>query len=143
MTMHLERGLTTLNTKKRPKKKLSFKRLERIKILWRSHNKFMKKIKATSCLMSYKDYIKYMQGTYRPKRKITIINNTFSGNINYTRDTESIPLSNKITGTGATKKERMVYSGERKLLGIATMHKSNLVPVWAEEDAKDIARMRR
>jgi hypothetical protein len=35
------------------------------------------------------------------------------------------------------------YSGERRLLGIATMHKSNMVPVFDEQDAKDIARMRR
>lgn len=41
------------------------------------------------------------------------------------------------------KKERMVYSGERKLLGIATLHKSNMVPVFDEQDAKDIAKMRR
>jgi len=36
-----------------------------------------------------------------------------------------------------------VYSGERKLIGIATMHKSNMVPVFAKSDAEDIARMRR
>ena len=37
------------------------------------------------------------------------------------------------------------YSGERQLLGIATMHKSNMVPVFADnkEVAVDIARMRR
>jgi len=37
------------------------------------------------------------------------------------------------------------YSGERQLLGIATMHKSNMVPVFADnkEVAIDIARMRR
>jgi hypothetical protein len=28
-------------------------------------------------------------------------------------------------------------------LGIATMHKSNLVPVWGEEEAIELARMRR
>jgi hypothetical protein len=37
----------------------------------------------------------------------------------------------------------MVYSGERKLLGIATMHKSNMVPVFSSEEATEIARMRR
>jgi len=43
----------------------------------------------------------------------------------------------------------MQYTGERKLLGIAVMHKSNLVPVFEEETgekgqyAKDLARMRR
>jgi len=59
-----------------------------------------------------------------------------------TRDTAS--LSNKIAGHG-TSRDRMVYSGERQLIGIATMHKSNMVPIFADkkEDAKDIASMRR
>lgn len=35
-----------------------------------------------------------------------------------------------------------VYTGTR-LIGIATMHKSNMVPVFSIEDAKDISRMRR
>ena len=48
--------------------------------------------------------------------------------------------------SSSTKKaEPKVYTGKRKLLGIATMHKSNMVPVFADrpEDAIDIARMRR
>jgi len=59
-----------------------------------------------------------------------------------TRDT--VPLGNNIAGHGPAK-ESMVYSGERQLLGIATMHKSNMVPVFADrkEDAKDISSMRR
>ena len=47
-------------------------------------------------------------------------------------------------GNGPTSKPaEKVYSGERKLIGIATMHKSNMVPVFAKSDAEDIARMRR
>lgn len=38
--------------------------------------------------------------------------------------------------------ERPKYTGEN-LLGIAVMHKSNLVPVFKAQDAVDIARMRR
>jgi hypothetical protein len=62
----------------------------------------------------------------------------------YQSTKETIPLSNKIAGHGAAK-ESMTYSGERQLLGIATMHKSNMVPIFADkkEDALDIARMRR
>jgi len=43
------------------------------------------------------------------------------------------------------KKESLQYTGERKLVGIATMHKSNAVPIFEsdKEHAKDIARMRR
>ena len=53
-------------------------------------------------------------------------------------------LSNKVAGHGPAK-EGNTYSGERQLLGIATMHKSNMVPIFADkkEDAKDIAEMRR
>ena len=50
--------------------------------------------------------------------------------------------SNKISGF-APKKDKNVYSGSRKLLGIAAMHKSNLVPVFDKSDAKEIAKMRR
>ena len=50
----------------------------------------------------------------------------------------------KSVGT-TTKQETKVYSGERKLMGIATMHKSNAVPVFEDDKklAKDIAKMRR
>lgn len=52
--------------------------------------------------------------------------------------------SDKIAGHGPAK-EPKVYSGERQLIGVAAMHKSNLVPIFADrkEDAKDIAQMRR
>lgn len=45
----------------------------------------------------------------------------------------------------APKRKENVYSGERKLIGIATMHKSNAVPVFEDnkELAKEIAQMRR
>ena len=51
---------------------------------------------------------------------------------------DKIPVSEK-----GNKKQGIHYTGERKLLGIGLMHKSNLVPVWDEEDAKDITKMRR
>ena len=63
---------------------------------------------------------------------------------NYREGARSLPTSDKICGHGPAK-ESMTYSAERQLLGIATMHKSNMVPIFADkkEDAKDIARMRR
>ena len=42
----------------------------------------------------------------------------------------------------ATKAAPKVYTGD-KIVGIAAMHKSNLVPVFNEEAAKDISKMRR
>ena len=61
----------------------------------------------------------------------------------YRTSGNSIPTSDVIPGGSTAQKERQVYSGERRLLGIATMHKSNMVPVFDSKDAKDIAKMRR
>ena len=50
----------------------------------------------------------------------------------------------KDTGGNATKAvaPTTVYTGTA-MLGVATMHKSNSVPVFSEQDAKDVSRMRR
>lgn len=52
--------------------------------------------------------------------------------------------SDRVAANGAAR-EPMIYSGERQLLGVATMHKSNMVPIFADKksDAVDIAQMRR
>ena len=61
----------------------------------------------------------------------------------YSSDPNYPPCSDKIPVGTSQRKEVQQYSGKRKLLGIATMHKSNIVPVFDKEDAKDIAKMRR
>jgi hypothetical protein len=61
----------------------------------------------------------------------------------YEPDPNVPKCSDKIpVGTGG-KKEQMQYSGKRRLIGIGLMHKSNLVPIWDEEGAKEISTMRR
>lgn len=42
----------------------------------------------------------------------------------------------------AVKAPSKVYTGD-KIIGIGTMHKSNVVPIFSEEQAKDISTMRR
>ena len=57
-------------------------------------------------------------------------------------NTRHIPsLDTGHSGPVATK-ENPKYTGT-KILGIGTMHKSNAVPVFSEEEAHDIATMRR
>jgi hypothetical protein len=46
------------------------------------------------------------------------------------------------TGGNATLSPAKVYTGSM-VKGIATMHKSNAVPIFSDEQAVDIARMRR
>lgn len=57
------------------------------------------------------------------------------------RESPKIPSGDTYDKFVAPKRERK-YTGD-KLVGIATMHKSNMVPVFKQEDAEDIARMRR
>ena len=56
------------------------------------------------------------------------------------RSTAHIPSLS--TPGGSTAPVRKVYTGD-KVLGIATMHKSNAVPIFAQEEAVEISRMRR
>lgn len=60
------------------------------------------------------------------------------------RDSKQYPsLSNTgIPNGGCTKAAPKVYTGNN-LLGIATMHKSNMVPVFSNKEAEDISKMRR
>lgn len=45
-------------------------------------------------------------------------------------------------GGSATKRDAPVYTGTA-MIGIGQMHKSNAVPIFAQEDAEAIAKMRR
>jgi hypothetical protein len=58
------------------------------------------------------------------------------------RDVPHYPSYHSSGHIGGTAKEVNKYSGEY-LIGIATMHKSNLVPVGKDDDARNYATMRR
>ena len=128
MSMHLVgpyMTTTKYNSKKRNRKKTA-----KLLKAEAEHEKFMRKMGVSQEQLEGKLYDKY------GKRK----------SVNERPDYNTGPrmTSDTIAGHGAAK-ESMIYSGERKLLGIATMHKSNMVPIFADkkEDAKDIASMRR
>ena len=59
------------------------------------------------------------------------------------RRTTARPPSLDTGHVGAvTSKPSPVYTGD-KIIGIGTMHKSNAVPIFSDEQAKDISSMRR
>ena len=60
----------------------------------------------------------------------------------YSPDPNQPKTGDKIPVAGGKKAQPQAYSGERKLIGIGLMHKSNLVPVWDEESAKEITLMK-
>ncbi len=148
MTMHLVRGMSSLNTKKKKKSKLTLSKIAKYQEQLKEHNKFMKRIGCNT--MDLQEFIAYCQGNYKPKKQ----NKEFKPlkqSDTWVRETANIPSRDtKESFAPATKKESMQYTGERKLVGIAMMHKSNLVPVFADDNDKtgqkqatEIAQMRR
>ena len=69
------------------------------------------------------------------------LSSSYSLKIPEGRDTTS-HIKSVDTGGNAVLKPRPLYTGT-KVKGIATMHKSNAVPVFSDEEAQDISKMRR
>ena len=126
MSMHLVGPyMTTTSYKKRKAKKKTQKQIE----AEAKHEKWLRKMNA------------HPEQIARNKEKNA--NVSILSVPDYSSDRPTIPTSDVIPGGSTARQERLIYSGERRLLGIATMHKSNMVPVFDSKDAKDIAKMRR
>jgi hypothetical protein len=139
--MHLVQGMSSLNTKKR-KKKLTEKKLQELEVEWRKYNKRMRQSGCHSAQFeNFKDYVAYCQGTYKPTLKG--VAGTYKPDEGYRRETKYIPSRGDGVGNGL-KKEAPKYTGD-EIAGIATMHKSNAVPIRKDDKqgAIDIANMRR
>jgi len=126
MSMHLVGPyMTTTSYKKRKAKNKTKKMLE----AEAKHDKWLRKMNA---------HPEQIAESKKKNANVSILSVP-----DYRSSGNSIPTSDVIPGGSTGPKERLVYSGERRLLGVATMHKSNMVPVFDREDAKDIAQMRR
>lgn len=135
MSMHLcGPGLTTTNTRNR-KKKLTDNQYHKMCVDWRAYNKQMRRIGSRE--KTLEEYIAYRQGKskYTPK----IIKDPLEAT---TLRRESPKVNSGVgIGVGGARKE-MTYTGTL-IKGIATMHKSNAVPIINDEQAVEVARMRR
>jgi len=144
MSMHLVGPyMTTTNYKKKKQKPRTKAQQAKFEQEHRDYNKRMKRMNCHDQMMSLEDYDLYVRGQYKPKSNAVAPKSLIQSN-SYRRETPHIPSAGAPIGN-APKQESNVYSGERQLLGIATMHKSNMVPIFADnkEQAKEIAQMRR
>ena len=95
---------------------------------------FVMAIVSTGC--SY-DFTGCKRKKVKPKGEVYVAPQT------YRRDS-GVTYKSADNGTcNTSKKETNVYSGEQKLLGISTLHKSCLQPVFDKQTAIDNANMRR
>jgi hypothetical protein len=105
------------------------------------------KRKAEEADRSWKELLK-RQGIEQQERKQRRAMSAPSLSGNYSlaipegRNTTAHIPSRDTGGGNATLPAKKVYTGT-KVLGIATMHKSNAVPIFSDEQAVDISKMRR
>jgi hypothetical protein len=85
-----------------------------------------------------------LKDRYAPKTKVKLGRSSYVPPKPMRRDADQPRLPSVDTGhTGAvTIKRPMQYTGD-KIVGIGTMHKSNAVPIFTDQEAKDISSMRR
>jgi hypothetical protein len=100
---------------------------------WKEDCKFAKRVGTKA--KTYDEYILYRQGKYKPK-----LRGTPMPDYNISDHRLKYPSGDGMGSTYARKEN--IYTGDR-LLGIATMHKSNMVPVFSQESAEEISKMRR
>jgi hypothetical protein len=131
MSMHLEGPWLSTTGKRKGKKK--FASAEHAK-------------KARELEESWKELLK-RQGVEQEERKrargmsAPSLSSSYSLKIPEGRNTTA-HIKSVDTGGNAVLKPSPVYTGT-KVKGIATMHKSNAVPVFSDEQAVDISKMRR
>jgi len=131
--------MTTTNYKKKKQKPRTKAQQAQFEQSHREYNKSMKRMGCHDQMMSLEDYDLYCRGQYKPKLKGVYV---APENKSYQRETPNIPSLGNGVGV-ATKKEATRYTGDL-IVGIATMHKSNAVPVMrGTTQAEDIAKMRR
>ena len=141
MTMSLVGPYLTTTNYKKPKQKQRTKAQQaKFEQQHREYNKSMKRMGCHDQMMSIEDYDLYCRGLYKPKEKKREV---YKPPIPaYRRETKEYASFGDGVGV-ATKKESQRYTGDL-IVGIATMHKSNAVPVMrGTTQAKDIAAMRR
>jgi hypothetical protein len=157
MTMHLERGLTTTSTRKR-KIKITKAQQEEFERGWRDRNIRLKQMGLPK--ETFEQYMDFVHGkskkasgqkAYEPKSSKAVTTTYTSrkqsiqseGVVDNNAPSNEVSKSSRIWVTGAcTSKPSPVYTGT-KVVGIATMHKSNAVPIFSDTEAKEVSSMRR
>lgn len=144
MTMHLAKGLTTTSTKKQKPSKFTKAQINQFESDLMEHNRKCKREGRHSDRMTLEEYIDCRHGISRKPQTPTPKSTYKSKPEPYRRECNTAHIKSLSTDVGgactlAPKKE---YTGT-VIVGIATMHKSNAVPVFNVEQAEEISRMRR
>jgi hypothetical protein len=127
MTMHIERAWLSTTGKSKVKKK------------WASAEQKRQHEQLTSDWSSIKSKWGVVE---QPKKKTNQVVDLPTTAKMYVRETKKVPSLNSWTTGVVSSKPSPQYTGT-SILGIGTLHKSNAVPIFTNQEAEDIAKMRR
>jgi len=126
--MHLEGPWLSLGGKR--KGKVKFRNAEQAK-------------KARELEESWKEMLKRQGVEAEEKKRVKALKApTLTYKLSAPPGRETQKIKSLSTPGGSTAAVHKVYTGD-KIIGIATLHKSNAVPVFSQEEAVEISRMRR
>lgn len=143
MTMHLLGPEYTTTRTRKPRAKLSQARRRQLKSEWHEHNRWLKQNHMGK--VSFDEFQDYVCGkTPKPEPDRTRqLKPSESPHLDRMEAYKNIPSHGiQKTGGECARRESPKYTGDL-VKGIATMHKSNAVPVIDDQHAKDISSMRR
>lgn len=131
-------------TGKPQKEKITKARQEELERDWRDRNKRLKEMSLPK--ETFEQFLEWVYGRGKKEKKKTKYGASIKTPVSKTTIKEKIDsyISKPAdrSPTDCALKPSPKYTGD-KIIGIATMHKSNLVPIFSNEEAKDVAKMRR
>jgi hypothetical protein len=141
MSMHLIKGVQVHGrTKQKPINASEFE------AEFREYNKEARRNNVPQMqFKTLEDYVAYRSGTGKKSKDKPFVHISAKTLSNNKLDKIIVYNSNKMnynSSDSTTKKDTQHYSGNY-MIGIATMHKSNLVPVTRDGDPKEYSTMRR
>ena len=140
MTMHLVGPYLTTTSYKKRKTKITKTALTNFQSEHLAYNKQLKRQGRHSEQLTLEQYIDHKCGTLKVNTDKPVFT-AYEPPKQYRRETPHIPSLSTGVGT-AVKAPDKVYTGN-KIIGIGTLHKSNAVPVFSNEDVIAISKMRR
>lgn len=149
--------LSTTSTKKR-KVKITKSQQEEFERGWRDRNQWLKEMKLPK--ETFEQYMDWIYGRGKKEKNKTTNNTKYAPPIAEARQHVRYSSGYKLSGKedskttnavynnppgwsgGCTKKPAPTYTGT-KIIGIGILHKSCLQPIFSQEEAIEIAKMRR
>ncbi|MDA8866392.1 hypothetical protein N9H77_02685 [Porticoccaceae bacterium] len=139
--MHIVKGVYTTSKKPKKKKKAEKVSFSAMELEWRKYNKDMRKSHCHNLqFKTLDDYIQYRSS--KPKKYTKEFQEYVPEKTFERKQQKYASIPPTATDISFSKPERPEYTGDY-IVGIATMHKSNLVPVGRDDNPKDYSTMRR